>query len=76
MKRWGPGVTVIVSLLLLSLGSVILTQIFPLKEMFGAQGGEMVQLASSHVPTAEDEEDWKKEAAQIRRDLINMTGAP
>ena len=76
MKRWGPGVTVLVSLLLLSLASVVLAQILPLKEMFGAQGGEMVQLASSHVPTEEDEEDLKKEAAQIRRDLIDMTGAP
>ena len=76
MKRWGPGVTVLVSLLLLSLGSMILAQIFPLKEMFGAQGGEMVQLASSHVPTAEDEDEQRKEVAQIRRDLIEMTGSP
>ncbi len=76
MKRWGPGVTVIVSLLLLSFGSMILAQIFPLKEMFGAQGGEMVQLRTSHVPTAEDEDERQKEVAQIRRDLIEMTGAP
>jgi len=75
MKRWGAGVTVLVSLLLLSLVSVVLAQIFPLKELFGAQGGEMVQLASSHVPTAEDEEDLKREAAQISRDLVDMTGS-
>jgi len=75
MKRWGAGVTVLVSLLLLSLVSVVLAQIFPLNEMFGAQGGEMVQLASSHVPTAEDEEDLKREAAQISRDLVDMTGS-
>ena len=76
MKRWGPGVTVLVSLLLLTFTSVILNQLFPLKEMFGAQGGEMVQLASSHVPTAEDAEDGKREVKQNRRDLIDMTGAP
>jgi len=75
MKRWGPGTTVLVSILLVSLASMILAQIFPLKEMFGAQGGELVQLASSHVPTEGDAEDWKKEARQVRKDLVDMTGS-
>jgi hypothetical protein len=37
----------------------------------------MVQLASSHVPTEEDEEyALKGYAQQVNHDLMDMTGAP
>lgn len=47
------------------------------KEFFGTSPGTMVQLASSHVPTEEDEEyALKGYAQQVNHDLIDMTGAP
>ena len=47
------------------------------KELFGTSPGTMVQLASSHVPTEEDEEyALKGYAQQVNHDLIDMTGAP
>lgn len=69
--------TVLLSLALISLASVFLITIVPeVKEMFyGAQGGEMVQLASSHVPTAEDVKAMQEEQEQVKRDLINLTGS-
>ena len=73
----GPMLTVLLSLALISLASVFLITIVPeVKEMFyGAQGGEMVQLASSHVPTAEDVKAMQEEQEQVKRDLINLTGS-
>ena len=54
-----------------------LFEVLVLQESFGATSpGTLVQLASSHVPTAEDEEDWRNEQRQIRRELINLTGSP
>ena len=39
--------------------------------------GVMTQLASSHVPTEEDEEyALKGYAQQVNHDLMDMTGAP
>jgi hypothetical protein len=47
------------------------------KEFFGTSPGTMVQLASSHVPTEEDEY-WalKGYAQQVNHDLMDLTGAP
>jgi len=46
------------------------------KEFFGMAPGVMTQLASSHVPTEEDETALKGYAQQVNHDLIDMTGAP
>lgn len=72
-----PMFTVLLSLLLVSVASTVLLMFIPgIKEMFyGAQGGEMVQLATSHVPTAEDVKAMQEEQEQVKRDLINMTGS-
>jgi hypothetical protein len=43
-------------------------------EAFGAQGGEMVQLAAGHVPTMEDVREDRAERRQILREIANMTG--
>jgi len=43
-------------------------------ERFGAQGGEMVQLAAGHVPTAEDLREQEQEARQVQKEIVNMTG--
>jgi hypothetical protein len=76
-KRMSPLLTVLISFLLISLVSILLVTFIPdVKEMFyGAQGGELVQLASSHVPTAEDLVEEQEEQEQIKRDLINLTGS-
>jgi hypothetical protein len=77
-KKMSPMLTVLLSLVLLSVASVVLVAAFlpRIKEMFyGAQGGEMVQLATSHVPTAEDVKMMQEEQEQVKRDLINMTGS-
>ena len=76
MKRLSPFVTVIIAFAVLTLVGLILAPFAPLiEEAFGAQGGEMVQLTSSHVPTAEDARAWKREQRQIQSDLLNMTGS-
>jgi hypothetical protein len=47
------------------------------KEFFGTSPGTIVQLASSHVPTEEDEDyALKGYAQQVNHDLMDMTGAP
>ena len=76
-KNLSPMLTVLLSFVLISLASSVLVMVVPgLKEMFyGAQGGEMVQLASSHVPTAEDVKMMQEEQEQVKRDLINLTGS-
>lgn len=76
-KKVSPMLTVLLSFVLISLASSVLVIFVPgLKEMFyGAQGGEMVQLASSHVPTAEDVKMMQEEQEQVKRDLINLTGS-
>lgn len=75
--KLSPMLTVLLSLVLLSVASVALLVFLPeIKEKFyGAQGGEMVQLATSHVPTAEDVKMMQEEQEQVKRDLINMTGS-
>jgi hypothetical protein len=75
-KKMSPMMTVFVSLFLLSfIGLLVLPFIAP-KEAFGAQGGEMVQLASSRVQTVgQVQEEMEEEQEQMRRDLIDMTGS-
>jgi hypothetical protein len=76
MKKMSPFLVVIVSLLLISLAGYVLSLAIPIESFFGAQGGEMVQLAAGHVPTRADLEDQEEEARQVQRDLVEMTGAP
>lgn len=77
MKRLSAFWTVILSFLLLSLIGLLIAPFVPLvMEKFGAQGGEMVQLASSHVPTMEDVREEEEEQKQVASDILNMTGAP
>jgi hypothetical protein len=76
MKKMSPFLIVIVSLLLISLAGYVLTWAIPIESFFGAQGGEMVQLAAGHVPTRADLEDEKEEARQVEREMVEMTGAP
>ena len=67
---------IIPGLILLS----ILASVFGLivvHEAFGAtQGGVFVQLASTHVPTAEDEEAARRYPYQVNREIANLTGEP
>jgi hypothetical protein len=67
---------VLISMFLLSFAGMLIVPFLPYKELFGAQGGEMVQLAAGHVPTAEDADEMNEWNRQVRRDLIEMTGAP
>jgi hypothetical protein len=72
--RISPMVIVIVSFLGLSLAGYILSRVVPYEAFFGAQGGEMVQLAAGHVPTAADLEEAKEEQNQVYKEIVNMTG--
>jgi hypothetical protein len=77
MTKMSPFVVVVLSFILISFAGLVLVPFFPeVMEKFGAQGGEMVQLASSRVPTAEDAEDMEEEQKQIAREVYNMTGSP
>jgi hypothetical protein len=76
-KRMSAFATVVLSFALLYVAGAFIVFLVPqIKEMFGAQGGEMVQLAAGHVPTAEDVQEMEEERRQVRRDLIDMTGSP
>lgn len=75
-KKMSPMVTVFLSLFLLSLVGLFLIPFVVPMEAFGAQGGEMVQLASSRVQTVGDvRREMEEEQAQMRSDLIDMTGS-
>ena len=77
MKKISPFLVVVLSFILISFAGLVLAPFFPeVMEKFGAQGGEMVQLATSHVPTAQDAEDMKEEEEQVAREVYNMTGSP
>jgi len=76
MLKMSGMMTVFVCIGLLFLAGWILSFVIePVREFFGAQGGEMVQLATSHVPTEEDAQMWEEEKKQIKKDLIDMTGS-
>ncbi len=72
--RKSPATAVLLSLVLIGVAAFLVAQYVPLMEMFGAQGGEMVQLAAGHVPTEEDAVELQEEAEQRRREIVNMTG--
>ena len=74
MKKLTPFWTVMISIMLLTIVGNLIILVIPVQEMFGAQGGEMVQLRTSHVPTMSDLDDLKKEQKQIKKDIIEMTG--
>jgi hypothetical protein len=75
-KRMSAFVVVVLSLTLISVAGYVLAMFVPpLREMFGEQGGAMVQLATSHVPTMEDVDEMEEEREQVRREIINMTGS-
>ncbi len=61
-------------MLLLFVAGAVLSFVMPQFEPFGAQGGEMVQLAASRVPTVQDLRDAEEEQKQVRSEIINMTG--
>jgi hypothetical protein len=72
MSAW---FVVLLAVFLLTLAGMLVVPFLPYKEMFGAQGGEMVQLAAGHVPTEEDAEEMNEWNQQVERDLIDMTGS-
>ena len=66
---------VIISLALIFLAGFILTIGGGVRiEKFGAQGGEMVQLAAGHVPTMSDIREEQDEQKQVFKEIVNMTG--
>ena len=44
-------------------------------ESFGTSPGTLVQLTASHVPTDQDVRAFAINRAQVRKDLIDMTGS-
>jgi hypothetical protein len=73
-KKSSAMVIVLLSFFLIFVAGVVIGLIIPIEGFFGAQGGEMVQLASSHVPTMEDAEEEREEAKQVQREIVDMTG--
>jgi len=74
MKRLSPFWTVMISIMLLTVVANLLLMVVPIEEMFGTQGGTMVQLRTSHVPTLDDINQIKREKKQIMKEVVNMTG--
>ena len=73
-KRMSAFIVVVLSFILISFaGYVLALFVPPLLERFGEQGGAMVQLATSHVPTIEDVDEMEEEREQVRKEIINMT---
>jgi hypothetical protein len=74
-KRMSAFFVVVLSLVLISFAGYLLALFVPpLREMFGEQGGAMVQLATSHVPTMEDVDEMEEEREQMRKEIVDMTG--
>ncbi len=74
MAKLSPIVTIFVSLFLISFAGMIIAVVVPVRELFGAQGGEMVQLATSHVPDEADWQEMQEEMRQRKKEIVNMTG--
>jgi hypothetical protein len=74
MAKLSPIATIFISLFLISFAGMIIAVVVPVRELFGAQGGEMVQLASTRVPDAADWEEMQEEARQRKREIVDMTG--
>jgi hypothetical protein len=68
-------IPVIVGVVLFVLFKLFLATKHRVMEAFGYSEGTMVQLATSHVPTVEDEEQLRAMKRQIDHDLIDMTGS-
>jgi len=68
-------IPVIVGVVLFVLFKLFLATRSRVMEAFGYSEGTMVQLATSHVPTVEDEEQLRAMKRQIDHDLIDMTGS-
>jgi len=66
---------IIIGVVLFALFKLFLATKHRVMEAFGYSEGTMVQLSSSHVPTAEDEEELRFMKQQIDHDLIDMTGS-
>ena len=66
---------IIIGIVLFALFKLFLATKHRVMEAFGYSEGTMVQLSSSHVPTAEDEEELRFMKQQIDHDLIDMTGS-
>jgi hypothetical protein len=68
--------TVLVAYVLIAFaGWIILpyTSILIEEQFFGAQGGEMVQMQSSHVSTDSDLDEMLEEENQVKKEIIDMT---
>jgi hypothetical protein len=74
MNKLTPFWTVMISIILLIIVVNLIILIIPIEELFGTQGGTMVQLQTSHVPNINDINDLREEQKQIKKDLIEMTG--
>ncbi len=73
-KRLSAFFTVVLSFTLICFtGYLLALFVPPLREMFGTQGGTIIQLESNHVPTMEDVDEMEEERKQMRREIINMT---
>ena len=68
-------IPVIVGIVLFVLFKLFLATRSRVMEAFGYSEGTMVQLATSHVPTVEDEQQLRAMKRQIDHDLIDMTGS-
>jgi len=74
--KWEKLVTpVIIGIVLFALFKLFLATRSRVLEAFGYSEGTMVQLATSHVPTAEDEDELLAQKIQVEHDLIDMTGS-
>ena len=74
--KWEKLATpIIIGIVLFALFKLFLATKHRVMEAFGFSDGTLIQLASSHVPTAEDEEELRYMKRQIDHDLIDMTGS-
>jgi hypothetical protein len=74
--KWEKLVTpILIGVALFVLFKLFMASRHRIKEAFGYSEGTMVQLATSHVPTMEDEEELLAQKRQIQHDLIDMTGS-
>jgi hypothetical protein len=63
MKRLTPFWVVMISIMLITVVGCLLAMVVPI-DIFGAQGGEMVQLQTSYVPTIDDVVNWRANASK------------
>jgi hypothetical protein len=74
MNKLTPFWTVMISIMLLTVVGNLIMLLIPIDEMFGTQGGTMVQLRTSHVPTMADYNHFIKEQQQVKKEIIGLTG--